>query len=177
MKHLVAYKKTICFLGFLIWQNRLIQFHILSIPLVNKIRYLSKIAGFFATRKINFFVLRHRLFLFLLFLCVFRRFNVLRSDISDLLTVNCALRFSFKQQNLYGLAQFIQLRLLIKFNTIYLLSMFPYISITTAHRSDNKATRTQAFSPGVSLDKKCEISACGNLFLRMRNKSQKSTRF
>ena len=43
------------------WQNRLIQFHILSIPLVNKIRYLSKIAVFFATRKINFFVLSHRL--------------------------------------------------------------------------------------------------------------------
>lgn len=56
-----TYKKTICFLGFLIWQNRLIQFHILSIPLVNKIRYLSKIAVFFATRKINFFVLSHRL--------------------------------------------------------------------------------------------------------------------
>ena len=54
-------QKTICFLGFLIWQNRLIQFHILSIPLVNKIRYLSKIAVFFATRKINFFVLSHRL--------------------------------------------------------------------------------------------------------------------
>ena len=38
--------------------------------------------------------------------------------------------------------------------------MFPCISINpTAHRSDNKATRTQ-----VSLDKKCEISACGIIF-------------